>query len=262
MSVYKYIIRIFSTNTAYRMFLFTLRLMNKVPFYGAIRRLSNPARESLARNVFGIEFNGPIGLGAGMDKEGRYYNSFSDYGFSFVIIGPTDASGIRKSIEKIQEDKPRTVLAAALSKEHVTAFSLSYDFVDMFIIDAPDDKMLDITGDILDARLAYETQKPVLVRIGREYSRDTLEHILNFCLINGVDGFLVGSIENVKKVNDFCSGRIPIIGYGQIRTPEAAKDMLDSGASLLAMTTGLVLDGPSLIRRTLKYLDNNEKRQP
>ena len=50
-------------------------------------------------------------------------------------------------------------------------------------------------------------------------------------------------------------------GYGKIRTPETAQEMLDAGASLLAITTGLVLDGPSLITKILKYLDKNESQK-
>lgn len=259
--MYKYIIRLFSTNTAYRLFLFNLRILERIPFSRFFRRLHHPTKPRLARNVLGIDFNGPVGLGAGMDREGQYYNSFSDFGFSFVMIGPADVSGIRKSIEILKVKKPRTVIAACLSKDHLSSFSLAYDFVDMFILDAADEDLLSVTADILDARLAYDEQKPVLVRIGHEFSKASLESILDFCLVNGVDGFLVASTEYVRKVNEFCSGRVPIIGYGKIRTPEAAQEMLDAGASLLAITTGLVLDGPSLITKILKYLDKNESQK-
>ncbi|MCQ2181167.1 MAG: hypothetical protein MJY50_03805 [Bacteroidales bacterium] len=261
MSLYKYIIRLFSTNTAYRLFLLKLRIVEKIPFYRALRRLANPYREILARNIWGIDFKSPIGLGAGMDKDARYYNSFSDYGLGFVMTGPTEsAASIRRAIENIRNDKPRTVIAMCIGSDYLTSFSLAYDFADMFIIDAPGNDFEKVIGDVLDARLTYETHKPVLYRIGREYSRDTLESLLNCCLINGIDGFLVGSEDYVSKVNAFCSGRVPIIGYGKIRTPQTAASMLAAGASLIAITTGLVLDGPSLIRKTLKYLEQNAEK--
>lgn len=262
MSLYKHIIRLFSTNTAYRMFLFQLGIMEKLPFYGAIKRLTNPASKGIMRQtLWGIDFKVPIGLGAGMDKEAKYYNSLSDYGMSFVMIGPfSGVDGVRKSIENIKNDKPRTVLAACIGKEHLPSFSLIYDFVDMFIIDVPDNCYKEVLCSILDERLTYEVQKPVLYRVNHEYSSGSLEEILDFCLSNGIDGFLVGSEAYVKRVSTFCSGHAPIIGYGKIRSAEAAESMLNSGASLIALTTGLVQDGPSLIRKILKHLNNNGKR--
>ena len=245
----------------YQLFLFNLRFLEKIPFSGAIRRLCHPTRENLARKVLGIDFNGPVGLGAGIDRDGRYYNSFSDYGFSFVITGPCGTDGIRRTIENIKSDKPHTIIAPCLSKEHSAAFSLAYDFADLFIIDAPDDEIKDVLASVLDSRLAFDVQKPVLLRLGHEFSDNSLKDILDYCLSNGVDGFLVGSEEYVKKVNEFCKGRIPIIGYGKIRTAEAADSMLKAGASLLAITTGMLLDGPSLITRILKYLDKNESQK-
>lgn len=247
--------------SAYQLFLFNLRLMERIPFSGAIRRLCHPTHENLARNVFGIDFNGPVGLGAGIDKDGRYYNSFSDYGFSFVITGPSDTRGIRKTIDNIKSERPHTVIVPCISQDHPAAFSLAYDFADMFIIDAPDDEIKNALASVLDTRLAFDIQKPVLLRLGHEFSDATLKDILDFCLINGVDGFLVGSEEYVKKVNELCKGRVPIIGYGKIRTPEAAENMLKAGASLLAITTGMLLDGPSLITRILKHLDRNESQK-
>ncbi len=246
---------------AYQIFLFSLRLLEKIPFSDVIRRLCHPVHPNLAKNVFGLDFNGPVGLGAGIDKEGRYHNSFADFGYSFVVTGPCGSDGIRRCIGHIRKEKPRTFIVPCISKEHTEAFSLSYDFADMFIIDAPDQEIRDVLAAILDTRLSFDVQKPVLLRIGHEMSSSTLNDILDYCLTNGVDGFLVGSDEYVRKVNEFCKGRVPIIGYGQIHSPEDAGKMLEAGASLLAITSGILHNGPSLITRILKYLDRNESKK-
>ena len=39
-------------------------------------------------------------------------------------------------------------------------------------------------------------------------------------------------------------------------TPAQAAQMLDAGASLVQIHTGLVYEGPKLVKKTLKYLAN------
>ena len=41
----------------------------------------------LEREVFGIKFKNPVGLGAGFDKDARLYNELSCFGFGFIEIG-------------------------------------------------------------------------------------------------------------------------------------------------------------------------------
>jgi dihydroorotate dehydrogenase len=41
-------------------------------------------------------------------------------------------------------------------------------------------------------------------------------------------------------------------------TPEQAKAMLDAGASLIEIYTAFIYEGPSIIKRILKYLENNK----
>ncbi len=41
----------------------------------------------LKKNVFGLNFNNPIGMAAGFDKEAKLYNHLQNFGFSHVEIG-------------------------------------------------------------------------------------------------------------------------------------------------------------------------------
>jgi len=60
----------------------------KYPFaVGILKRLYNTRHPSLKRRVFGIEFENPIGLAAGLDKDAVAFNEFGDIGFGFVEIG-------------------------------------------------------------------------------------------------------------------------------------------------------------------------------
>lgn len=47
----------------------------------------------LKRQLFGLEFDNPVGLAAGFDKDGKYYDSMSKLGFGFVEIGTVTPVG-------------------------------------------------------------------------------------------------------------------------------------------------------------------------
>ena len=49
--------------------------------------LPNSCYENLYQNVFGMNFNSPIGLAAGFDKNAEIYYQIIDLGFSFTEVG-------------------------------------------------------------------------------------------------------------------------------------------------------------------------------
>jgi dihydroorotate dehydrogenase len=59
------------------------------------------------------------------------------------------------------------------------------------------------------------------------------------------------AIEVVSKIHDWTDGQLPIIGVGGIFGPEDARAMLNAGASLIQLYTGLVYHGPGLVRQIL-----------
>ena len=131
-------------------------------------------------------------------------------------------------------------------------------------------------------RLKDERHVPLLVKIAPDLSefelRDALETILN----TGMDGVIaanttirrnglasacqteVGGLSGiplqekarqmVSQIHRFTQGELPIIGVGGIHTPDDAKAMLDAGASLIQVYTGLVYQGPGMVRRILREL--------
>jgi dihydroorotate dehydrogenase len=60
----------------------TLAVLSRIPY--APRPYSPPGA---ARTVFGVRFPNPIGLAAGMDKDGRALRSWPALGFGFVEVG-------------------------------------------------------------------------------------------------------------------------------------------------------------------------------
>ena len=156
----------------------TLRMLGvarRIPLLGkALRLFFKYDDPSLRRNLFGLEFPNPVGLAAGIDKNGDHYNELAWFGFSFIEIGsltpePQDGNprprlfrlpqdralinrmginnkGMLHAIDRIKSDPPRTIICASIAKnsssaseadivnDYKKAFSYLYDFVDMFTI--------------------------------------------------------------------------------------------------------------------------------
>lgn len=58
--------------------------------FKATFRYENPALE---RELFGLKFKNPVGLAAGFDKDGKYYEAMSSLGFGFIEIGTVTPKG-------------------------------------------------------------------------------------------------------------------------------------------------------------------------
>ncbi|MCQ2134953.1 MAG: hypothetical protein MJY88_08295 [Bacteroidales bacterium] len=205
----------------------------------------------------------------------------------------TDISndGLLATIANLKDRRPKTIIAAnivhnsstsdeMLVADYDKSFSLLYDFADMFVINASeksqmkrspmeDPEILSEAMDVvLDRRLTMDKMKPVLVKVSPDIPYDQLDSILSYSMASGVDGIVAGDVnknnvnqfeknlELVKHIDGYCKGRLDIIACGGVLTPEEAAAMLDAGASLVELYTGLFYEGPHLVKHTLKYLEN------
>ena len=72
----------------------------------------------------------------------------------------------------------------------------------------------------------------------------------------GLSGHAIAeqSTRVVSWLNEILAGSKPIIGVGGIDSPEAAIQKMKAGASLIQLYSGMVYEGPSLIKRIKKAL--------
>jgi len=327
----------FKPETAHRLYLALVHISAHFPGRYLIRLFHRYDHPSLRREIFGLEFRNPVGLAAGFDFNGDRFNELSNFGFGFLEIGslssePQDAGprprvfrfrkekalvnriearnkGVRYAIDRIQKRRPEACLCAnitynagskkddEISSDYQKAFSLLYDFVDMFtvnvsrpnadgLLEVQDRNALaDIIDPLLELRLCYEHYKPVLVKFSPDTPLEQLDEMIDYCMLSGIDGVVAGdttrrldilkarnkpaagylsgaplferSLAVVRHISEHTLGRFPIIACGGIMTPEQAAQMLDAGASLLELHTGLVYEGPKLVKKILKHLANN-----
>ena len=126
---------------------------------------------------------------------------------------------------------------------------------------------------------------PILVKLAPDLSDIELDDALSAILSSGMDGIIAtnttldhsglnsnlkletGGLSGaaltaisqnmVRMINRKINGRLPIIGVGGIMNSNDAKRMLDSGASLIQIYTGLIYSGPGIVKRILQELSDN-----
>ncbi len=232
------------------------KFQGKIPGGRFVSRILHGNRpEGLEREVFGIQFYNPLGLGAGLDVDGDLYNDLNDLGFSFVEIGPfKQPAAVRKALRKLQADPPDDIIAACISENHLESFYLAYDFCDFFVIDITGQPDMELFDSLLETRLTYDNYKPLVVKLPEQISFEEIDDILDYCQMNSVDGVEARSLAQISYIHERTKGRLPIIANCHIKTPQQAESALAAGASLIEVRMGLVREGPRLVGKILRHL--------
>lgn len=132
-----------------------------------------------------------------------------------------------------------------------------------------------------ETQAGLDKRVPILVKIAPDLNDHELDDILDVMTERGMDGIIATnttvqrqglkpdvlklssranesgglsglplfslSLAMVKKIRQRVGERLPIIGVGGIMGKEQAKAMLDAGANLIQVYTGLVYRGPGLV---------------
>lgn len=65
-----------------------IKIISKIPFVSSILKSIYKVNDpKLKQNLFGLDFENPVGLAAGFDKNGLLYNELENFGFGFVEVG-------------------------------------------------------------------------------------------------------------------------------------------------------------------------------
>lgn len=231
------------------------RFVGSIPGGRVINRFIHNNRPSgLQREVFGLNFYNPLGLGAGLDTQGDLYNDLNDLGFSFVEIGPLNATSVRHAIKNLQEDPQDDYLAACINEDYQETFSLAYDFCDFFVIDITGVDMCATVDPLLETRLAYGHYKPIVLKIPENMTPEELDNVIDYCRMNNIDAIEARTIDQVKQIVNHSSGRLPVIANCHTETVRGVFKALSAGASLVEVRSGLIYKGPDYLQRCLKYL--------
>lgn len=307
---------------AHKVSLEGLRLLNQLKLPIFQNKISDHPKK-----IFGLYFKNPIGLAAGLDKNGDYIDALATLGFGFLEIGTVtpkpqtgnarprlfrlkkdealinrmgfNSKGVDHVLNNLKKIKYRGVLGINIGKNKETPNKNAvndYNFLFRKLapyasyivinISSPNTKNLrdlqeenllkNLLTTLKKTQLSLDRYVPLLVKASPDLNENQLQKISEIFLEMEIDGViatntslsrdhLISKYSNesgglsgtplhkksnraIKILNDSLSGRIPIIGCGGIMDVQSAKETLASGASLLQLYTGLIYQGPGLVR--------------
>ena len=85
-------------------------------------------------------------------------------------------------------------------------------------------------------------------------SRSEVENLPNSEETGGLSGSPLTKISTniIRQLHAVLKGTVPIIGVGGIMCASDAQEKIDAGASLIQIYTGLIYQGPELVRDAIK----------
>ncbi len=299
----------------------------------ALRTLKSFQPPSKPKTVFGLKFRNPVGLAAGLDKNGVALPAWEALGFGFIEIGTVTAKtqpgnpkprifrlteqkalinrlgfnndgadAIAKRLGALRESGrwPAVPVGINIGKSRVTAlehavddylysFRLLRDFADYITLNISSPNTPGLRHLQEPQKLSHllraigneagPAPKPVIVKISPDLSADELEAILVVCEENSVAGIIAANttLDHSSVPREFdqegglsgtpllqrsttlvreivARSTIPVIASGGICDADSAREKFQAGAQLLQLYTGLVYQGPGLIRDIIEKL--------
>jgi dihydroorotate dehydrogenase len=166
-----------------------------------------------------------------------------------------------------------------------------YQYVDFFVINIScntaskrfvprsREDILELIEPLFEFRRGQLDYRPILVKISPDLTKEELDTIIDILIETPLDGIeaTAGSIDMARKSPGAVTGGLlteraiemvryianktehnyPIIGSGGMMSPEDVQRMMEAGASLVALNTGLREYGLRLLTKSAKRLAAN-----
>ena len=203
-------------------------------------------------------FTGIIGINIGKNFNTYVENAIEDYLIGLRVAYPyADYISINISspntpgLRSLQYGDELSRLLAALKNEQVKLAAQYKKYKPIAVKAAPDLSEEEIAS-IAEALL--ENNMDGLIATNTTLSREAVCCMLYGDEAGGLSGAPVRemSTEVIRQFHTHLKDQIPIIGVGGISSAKDVQDKLDAGASLVQIYTGLIYEGPSLVKTCVK----------
>ncbi|MCY4278035.1 MAG: quinone-dependent dihydroorotate dehydrogenase [Gammaproteobacteria bacterium] len=295
----------------------------------------------LERTLFGLTFRNPVGLAAGLDKDGVAIAGLAALGFGFIEVGtvtPKPQAGSEKPrlfrlrkdralinrmgfnnlgvdhlARRIDNVRSRVAddcpIGVNIGKNKDTPNEQAHqdyvvcarrvaevaDYITLNLSSPNTPGLRDLArvesiAPLLDAVKRCVDSTPLLVKISPDMADDDLDALAAGLRAWGADGVIATnttisrpaslasreqaqpgglsgaplferSLRTVSQIAPRLSG-LPLIGCGGVHTAADARQMVEAGASLVQIYTGLIYEGPRLIHSIVEALRQMRFPQP
>lgn len=238
------------------------RIFRLVNHYGLVNRMGFPGRgaEFLAGQlqnnmqkdlILGVNIgkNAATPMDSAADDYLRLIRRFASLADYLVInISSPNTAGLLRLQARHALDKLLTLLMIARQEEE----KLLNKRVPLLVKLSPDLSKLELK-DALDVMMHHRVDGVVAT------NTSTNRGILNNkpLEVGGISGKPLQELSTdvVRKIHALTSGDLPIIGVGGISNASDARSKLDAGATLIQIYTGLIYQGPGLVKNILQDLN-------
>ncbi|MFK7772387.1 MAG: quinone-dependent dihydroorotate dehydrogenase [Saprospiraceae bacterium] len=200
-----------------------------------------------------------IGGNIGKNKITPNERAEEDYAYCFDVLFPyvdyfvvNVSSPNTPNLRALQDREPLTKLLTMLQEMNHKK-STPKPILLKIAPDLNNAQLDDILEIVKDSKIAgIIATNTTISREGLKTSKQQIEEIGN----GGLSGKPVKqrSTEVIRYLSTKSNGELKIIGVGGISTPEDAKEKLEAGASLVQVYSGMVYEGPYMVKRINRAL--------
>ena len=221
---------------------------------------NNDGVEAFVANVARARFDGVIGLNIGKNADTPIERAIDDYLICLERVYPhadyvtvNISSPNTKNLRQLQEADQLTGMLRKLRQAQQRLADRYRRFVPLALKIAPD---LDAAQVEVIARLLIKHKIGAVIATNTTLSRSAVKGVPHAGEAGGLSGAPVFEASNavIRQLREHLPAGYPIIGVGGILSARDAKAKVAAGATLVQIYTGLIYQGPGLVRECAKAL--------
>jgi dihydroorotate dehydrogenase len=211
--------------------------------------------EYVAHQLESARYRGILGINIGKNRDTPLENAADDYLIGFrklwkfasyitINISSPNTQGLRD----LQQADPLRSLLSTLKQEQKNIADTQKKYVPLVVKISPDLTDAELS-DIANVLLEHKIDG--VIATNTTIQREGVEHSSYANETGGLSGkpLHTRSVHIIKQLHTILKNHIPIIGLGGIMDETTAHETFAAGASLLQIYTGLIYEGPGLIKR-------------
>lgn len=214
---------------------------------------NNKGVDYLVERIKHVKYQGVLGINIGKNKATPNNEAVNDYltclekvypvaSYITINVSSPNTPGLRHLQQKDELEK----LIGFLKKRQLQLASDHQQYKPLVVKISPDEQEQNL-ADIAEVLLTYKIDGVIATNTTNQ--RSNLIDEIGVGESGGLSGKPLQSLalNTVSKLAALLQGKIPIIGVGGINDADSANAMLNAGASLIQLYSGLIYKGPQLL---------------